>query len=345
MNFCSDNTAGAAPEVMAALAAANAGAAMPYGDDNLTARVEARFHDVFETDAPVFMVGTGTAANSLSLSVMAPPYGAVFCHPESHIMNDECGAPEFYTGGAKLMPLPDHDGKITATDLEEAINQPDHGVHAVQAACVSITQSSEAGTLYTVDEVRAIADVAHGRGLSVHMDGARFANAVAAMGCTPAETTWRAGVDALSFGATKNGAWAAEAVVAFDRGLADSLGFRRKRGGHLFSKMRFVAAQFDGYLADGAWLRLAAHANAMARHLADGLAGVTGATFRYPVEANEIFVTLPEAVIRGLEADGFGFYRWIGETATLLRLVVSFDTRQEDVDAFIASALGHAKVA
>ncbi len=345
MNFCSDNTTGAAPEVMAALEAANVGPAMPYGADDLTARVEGRFQEVFETDAAIFMVGTGTAANSLCLSVMAPPYGAVFCHPESHIMNDECGAPEFFTGGAKLMPLPDHGGKITAADLSEAIDQPDHGVHAVQAACVSLTQSSEAGTLYSLDEIRAIADVAHGHGLTVHMDGARFANAIVGRGCTPAETTWKAGVDVLSFGATKNGAWAAEAIVAFDPGLADSLGFRRKRGGHLFSKMRFVAAQLDGYLAGGAWLRLAAHANAMAARLADGLAGVPGASFRHPIEANELFVALPEAVIQGLEADGFTFYRWIGETATLLRLVTSFATRQEDIDAFIASARSHAMAA
>ena len=318
---------------------------MPYGEDALTRRVEAKIAALFETEADVFLVGTGTAANAIGLASMTPPFGAVFCHPESHVQQDECGAPEFYTGGAKLVPLADEGGKITARHLEAAVSAPDHGVHHVRPAAVSITQASEAGTLYTIDEVRRLADVAHAHGLKVHMDGARFANAVAAMGCSPAEATWRAGVDALSFGATKNGAWAAEAIVLFEPSLAEGCAYRRKRGGHLFSKMRFVAAQFDAYLEDGLWLKLAAHANAMAGRLAKGLEGIPGASFRHPVEANEIFVTLPEPVIRGLEDDGFQFHRWIGETATLLRLVVPFNARPGDIDAFALAARGHARAA
>lgn len=341
MNFCSDNVTGAAPEILAALARANDGPAAAYGDDPLTRAVEARIADLFERDAAVFLVATGTAANALSLSVMAPPFGAVFCHPDSHIENDECGAPEFFSGGAKLVLLPGAEGKLDAAALKTALDAPDHGVHHVRAAAVSLTQASEAGTVYTADEVKAIADLAHERGLTVHMDGARFANAIATMGCTPAEASWKAGVDILCFGASKNGALAAEAVVIFDPALAETFAYRRKRAGHLFSKMRFLAAQFDAYLTDDLWLRLAAYANAAAARLARGLAALPGATLRYPVEANEIFVELPEPVIQGLIADGFAFYRWPGEGATLLRLVTAFNTRGADVDAFIASAQRH----
>lgn len=339
MNFCSDNVTGAAPEILAAIATANDGPAMAYGDDPLTQRVERRIAEVFECEAEVFLVATGTAANSISLSVMAPPFGAIFCHPESHIECDECGAPEFYTGGAKLVHLPSADGKVHADSLAAALAAPDHGVHHVRAAAVSLTQASEAGTVYTPDEVRAVAEAAHDAGLKVHMDGARFANAVAALGCSPAETSWKVGVDILSFGASKNGALAAEAIVVFDRPLADQLAYRRKRGGHLFSKMRFLAAQFDAYLTDDLWLSLAAHANRAARRLADGLAGVPGARFLHPVEANEMFVELPEAAIRALEDAGFRFYRWPGEGARLLRLVTAWNTTDADVDAFVACAM------
>ena len=342
MNFCSDNVTGAAPEILAAITDANAGSLPAYGDDALTQRVLRRIAEVFERDADVFLVATGTAANALSLSVMAPPFGAVFCHPDAHIECDECGAPEFFTGGAKLVHLPSDDGKIHADALAAALGAPDHGVHHVQSTAVSLTQASEAGTVYTPDEVAGITELAHAHGLKVHMDGARFANALVSLGCTPAEVTWKAGIDILCFGASKNGALAAEAVVIFDKALAEAFAFRRKRGGHLFSKMRFLAAQFDAYLNDGLWLRLAEHANAMAKRLADGLAAVPGATFRYPVQANEIFVELPETAIQGLEAAGFQFYRWPGDGAKLLRLVTAFNTDEADVDAFIDTALRHA---
>ncbi len=342
MNFCSDNVTGAAPEILAAIGEANAGSLPAYGDDALTLRVLGRIAEVFERDADVFLVATGTAANALSLSVMTPPYGAVFCHPDAHIECDECGAPEFFTGGAKLVHLPSNDGKVHADALRTALDAPDHGVHHVQSAAVSLTQASEAGTVYSPDEIAGITDLAHARGLKVHMDGARFANALVSLGCSPAEATWKAGIDILCFGASKNGALAAEAVVIFDKALAETFAYRRKRAGHLFSKMRFLAAQFDAYLNDGLWLHLAEHANAMAERLADGLAAVPGATFRHPVQANEIFVELPEPVIRGQEAGGFQFYRWPGDGAKLLRLVTAFNTNEADVDAFVDTALRHA---
>ena len=343
MNFCSDNTTGVAPEIMAALEDANHGPAMPYGEDPLTRRAEAAIAEAFETEADVFLVSTGTAANALALSVMAPPYGSVFCHAESHIECDECGAPEFFTGGAKLVLLEGENGKFDAAELRRYLAQPDHGVHHVPASAVSIAQSTEAGTVYTLEETAAIAGAAHEKGLKVHMDGARFANALVHLGCSPAEATWRVGIDALSLGASKNGALAAEAVVVFDRALAETLAYRRKRSGHLISKSRFLAAQFEAYLDGGLWLKNATHANAMAARLADALSGVKGATLRHPVEANEVFIHLPEATIVGLLDGGFQFHRWPGADSGLVRLVCAFNTLREDVDAFAAAARRHAQ--
>ncbi|HEX2116805.1 MAG TPA: low specificity L-threonine aldolase [Alphaproteobacteria bacterium] len=346
MNFCSDNTAGAHPKILEALAAANGGPAMPYGNDELTRRVERRIAELFERDCAVFLVGTGTSANALALAALAPNYGAVFCHPESHINMDECGAPEFFTGGAKLVCIQGAHAKIAAADLDRAIKAAGIGVvHHVQPAAVSITQATEAGAVYRPADIAAIAAVAHRHGLALHMDGARFANALVHLGCTPAEMTWRAGVDALSFGATKNGAFAAEAVVFFDLARAASFGFRRKRAGHLWSKMRFLAAQLDAYLTDELWLANARHANRLAAELARGLSAIRNVRIEHPVEANEVFVTLPEPVIRALEADGFRFYRWLDETSTTLRLVTSFETDPAHVAAFVASARRHASAA
>jgi threonine aldolase len=343
MNFCSDNTAGAHPRILAALSAVNAGAAMPYGNDDFTRRVEQKIAALFERDCAVFLVATGTAANVLALSVLAPPYGVVFCHPDSHINRDECGAPEFYTGGAKLAGVPGAHGKIAASDLAAAIAASGQGVvHHAQAACISITQATEAGTVYATSEIGGLAEAAHRHGLTLHMDGARFANALVALGGKPADLTWRAGVDALSFGATKNGAFAAEAVVFFDKAKAEEAAFRRKRGGQLWSKMRYLAAQLDAYLEGDLWLANARHANRLAAELARGLAAIPGAKLLHPVDANEIFVTLPEPVIAGLEADGFQFYRWEGPGSTLLRLVTAFDTDPAHVEAFLTRARGHA---
>lgn len=339
-NFASDNTTGAAPEILAALAAANEGPAMPYGDDPWTARVEARLAEIFETDVAAFPVATGTAANALALSVVTPPYGVIYCHPESHVQTDECGAPEFYAGGAKLWPVGGAHGRIDAGELTAAITGAGV-VHHAQPAALSLTQLTEAGTVYSLDAVAELAGIAHGHDLAVHMDGARFANALVMQGVSPAEAAWRAGVDVLSLGATKNGAWAAEAVVFFKRDMGD-FAFRRKRAGHLFSKLRFISAQLDAYLADDLWLRNARHANAMAARLAAGVADTPGATILHPVEGNEIFVTLPRAVIAGLEADGFQFYHWGDPATPTVRLVAAWNTAEADVDGFVASARAHA---
>ncbi len=338
MDFRSDNAAGAAPEILSALGATNVGSRTPYGEDQQTRQVVDKLRQLFECDLEAFFVGTGTAANALGLSLLTPPYGVVYCHEGAHINTDECGAPEFYTAGAKLCGLPGADAKINAAQISALL--PGHlgSVHNAQPAAVSLTQATEAGTCYRPEEIAAIAAIAHQHGLRVHMDGARFANAVAHLNLSPATITWRAGVDVLSFGATKNGALAAEAVLIFDRQLAQQFAYRRKRAGQLWSKHRFLSAQLDAYLHDQLWLRLARHANAMAQQLAAGLGAVPGAHLCHPVEANEVFVTLPEAVILGLQSAGFQFYRWPDDRSNTLRLVAAFDTRAADVQALIEAA-------
>jgi threonine aldolase len=343
LDFRSDNVAGATPEVLAALAEANSGSDSSYGADGITARLEAMLADLFEHELAVFTVATGSAANALALAHLVPGWGAVLCHHEAHIATDECGAPEFFSAGAKLIPLDGDHGKLTAALVKERLARASRGVHHVQPAAVSISQSTEAGTVYRPDEIAAIGEICRAHGLKFHMDGARFANAQASLGCAPAEATWRAGVDALSFGLTKNGAFAAEAVIFFDPALAADFGFRRKRGGHLFSKMRFVSAQFAAQLGGGNWLRYAARANAMARRLGEGISGAPGVTLLHPVEANELFVLLPETAIAGLEADGFRFYRWDAAAGPCIRLVTAFDTAPEAVDGFAAAVRERSK--
>lgn len=340
-NFCSDNVAGASPEIVAALGEAAQGAAMPYGADPLSVRVQERLADLFETELVAHLVATGTAANALALASVCPPHGAIYCHRESHVNVDECGGPEFFTGGAKLIDLDGANGKLHAVDLERELAKGWSGIeHHVQPAAVSVTQASEAGTVYGLDEIGEIAQVCRDHGLALHMDGARFANALAALGCSAADATWRAGIDVLSFGATKNGAMAAEAVLFFNPEMAPDMArdfrFRRKRAGHLFSKMRFLSAQWDAYLSDELWLRNARHANDMARRLRDGLAASANVAFLYPVEANEIFVTLPDTVRNALFAEGFAFYPWGDGGPDCYRLVTAFDTDPDDIDAFIA---------
>jgi threonine aldolase len=341
VNFASDNVVGAAPEVLAALAAANQGPAIPYGADPWTERLEIRVSAVFEHAAAVFPVSTGSAANALALAALSPPYGAIYSYEGAHVQIDECGAPEFYTGGAKLVSLPGAHGKLTPETVARALADGGAGdVHHVQPAALSITEATEAGTVYTPVEVRALAAVAHAHGLRVHMDGARLANAVVALGCAPADVTWRAGVDVVSLGGTKNGAIAAEAVIFFDPSLAATVGYRRKRGGHLLSKMRYCAAQLDALLTDGLWLRHAAHANRLAARLGAGLARVQGARLMHPVDANEVFATLPMPMIDGLLADGFYFYRY--PPGDVVRFVTAFDTVEAHVDALLESAHRHA---
>lgn len=337
MNFASDNVTGICPEILQALIACNDHSQMPYGDDVVTEKLTARFSDLFEKEVAVFPVATGTAANALALSVLSPPYGKILCHAESHIHVDECCAPEFFTSGAKLIPVAGADGKLTPDALVSEVKNIGM-VHAPQPAVISLTQSTETGTVYSIEEIEALCDFAHQHQLAVHMDGARFANAVVSIGCTPAEMTWKSGVDVLCFGATKNGAMAAEAVVFFDPRQTKDFIFRRKRAGHLLSKMRYVSAQLEAYLQDDLWLKNAAHANEIAIQLAEGLASVLGSKLAFPVEANEIFVRLPEHVISALEKFGFRFYRWEGVNSNLLRLVTAFNTRQDDVERLIQAA-------
>ncbi|MGE0255005.1 MAG: low specificity L-threonine aldolase [Alphaproteobacteria bacterium] len=343
-NFASDNVAPAAPPVMAALAAANSGPAMPYGNDAWSERLLARLASVFErapAEISVFPVATGTAANALALSLLSPPWGAIYCHPDSHAQVDECGAPEFWTGGAKLVSVDGVHGRIDPAALDAAIAAATpHGVHNAQPAALTITQASEAGTVYTPDRVAALAAVARRHGLGLHMDGARFANAVASLGCAPADVTWRAGVDVLSLGATKGGAMAAEAVVLFRPERAAEAGFRRKRAGHLWSKARFLAAQLDGWLADGAWLALARDANAHAAALAAGLAALPGARLVHPCEANEVFAELPATLATALSGAGHLFYP-VGPAAggrAVIRLVTAWSTTVAEVEGFLADA-------
>ncbi|MGH6892224.1 MAG: threonine aldolase family protein [Dongiaceae bacterium] len=343
MNFCSDNAVGVAPEIMTALAEANRGASLPYGADDWTRRVERRLADMFEHPVRAFPVATGTAANALALSVLTPPYGAIFCHEESHVMLDECGAPELLSGGARLKPLSGANGKLTAETLTRALAQGRAGdIHHVQPAAISLTQATEAGTVYRPAELQAIAEVARRHQVRLHMDGARFGNAMAFLGVPARQVTWEAGIDVLSFGATKGGAMAAEVVVFFDPVLADGFEFRRKRAGHLVSKMRFVSAQLETYLADGLWLKLARHANAMAQRLAQGLTAalknLPGGRLLHPVEANELFVQLPLGTIAGLRQAGFDFYEWPGEETGIIRLVTAFNTQAAHVELFLKTA-------
>ncbi len=336
-NFCSDNVTGAAPGILEALVRANAGPQAAYGEDEAGRRLEARMAEVFETEVAVLPVATGTAANALALSVASPPYGAVYCHEAAHINVDECGAPEFYSGGAKLVPLPGEQAKLTPETLAGAIAGAGV-VHHVQPAAVSISQASELGTLFRPAEIAALAEVTRRHGLALHMDGARFANALVALEVSPAELTWRAGVDLLSFGATKNGALAAEAVLLFGglRDKLEELRYRRKRGGHLVSKGRLLSVQLEAYLADDLWLRNARQANAMARRLAEGLAALPGVALRHPVEANMLFPRLPAPVIEGLRAEGFRFYDWGEDNG--IRLVTAFGTTEAEVEGFLAAA-------
>ncbi|MDE0728724.1 MAG: beta-eliminating lyase-related protein [Alphaproteobacteria bacterium] len=331
MNFSSDNASGVAPQIMAALAAANEGTAAAYGHDPVTRAAEAAFTDLFEYDLAVFPVATGTAANALALSALAPPWGQIYCHRNAHVEEDEAGAPEMFTGGAKLALLDGGHGKIGLEALQNAIATAGFGVqHHPQPTALSLSQSTEAGTVYSLDELAALAAAAHDAGLAVHMDGARFANAVAHLGCSPAEASWRAGVDVLSFGATKNGAMAAEAVIFFDPAKADDFLFRRKRAGHLFSKMRYLSAQLVAYVRDDLWLDNARHANASAQALSEGLAALEGGELVHPVHANEIFVRLPTAVTSAMWAGGVGFQHWGNDGQ--VRFVCAFDTDLADVE-------------
>ncbi len=335
MRFMSDNTATACPEMLAALAEANHGLEVAYGDDPWTRRLDEALGTFFGAPVRAFAVATGTAANSLALATLTPPYGAIFAHREAHIACDECGAPGFYSGGAQLMLLEGKHAKVSAAGLAAALEAHPVSVHTVQPAALSVSQASELGAAYRPEELAQLCKVAHSHGLKVHMDGARFANAVTFLGCHPGDVTWRAGIDVLSFGATKNGALAAEAVVFFDTTLVRDFELRRKRAGHLLSKSRFVAAQLLAYLQDDLWRRNAARANGFARRIG----AAAGARLIAPVEANEVFVQLGIEGKRTLRAAGFEFYDWGAERAGQARLVAAWDQNESHVEALCA-ALG-----
>jgi len=348
MNFASDNAAGVASAILEAIAAANEGFALAYGDDAATQRVERRFCEVFEREVAVFLVPTGTAANALALAHLTPVWGAVMCHREAHIIANECGAPEFFGGGLRLVGLDGEGGKLAPETVATALDRHSgHSPHQVVPAMVSLTQATEAGTVYRTHEIAALCALAHERGLTVHMDGARFANAIARLGVTPAQATWRAGVDVLAFGATKGGALAAEAVVFFNPALAAGMAERRKRGAQLGSKHRFIAAQFEAFFAADLWLRLARHANRMADRLAADLAALDLAAV-WPVEANMVYVLLPQSLHRHLQAVGAQYYAFHSDSLpagaeipadhVLARLVTSFATTEQDIEAFAAHA-------
>ena len=344
MFFASDNTSGVHPAVMDALVRANAGYAPSYGADPIMDDVRTRIRDTFEApEAAVYLVATGSTANALSLACFCPPWGAVYCHRASHIEVDECGAPEFYTGGAKLKLVDGDHARMDPDSLRAAIETTPQGdVHSVQRGIVSITNVTERGAVYSTAQIAALSAVARDYALPVHMDGARFANALVASNASPAEMTWKAGVDVLSFGGTKNGLMGVEAVVIFDPAKAWEFELRRKRGGHLFSKHRYLSAQMQAYLTDDLWLDLARHANRAGQRLAQAMQSVPGASLLHPVDANMIFTAFPRAGHRAVTAAGAVYPLWDAD-ATLdgpddaplaARLVCSWSTTDDDIDRF-----------
>ena len=333
VKFASDNVAGACPEVLDAIIKANEGDSTPYGNDQISTELQDKFSEIFEKEVIVFPTASGTAANALALSTMTPSFGNIYCHRMSHINTDECGAPEFYTGGGKLVTLQGVKGKITAEELDEAITGKGI-VHHTQPSSVSITQVCETGEVYQLDEIKKISDVAHNHNLNMHMDGARFANALVSLDITPAEMTWKSGIDVLSFGATKNGCLAAEAIIFFKKDLVGNVAFLMKRAGHLLSKMRFVSAQLDAYISNDVWIKNARHANKMGKKLSDGLIRHPDINLSFPTEANEVFATFPKNKIEHLNSEGYTINEdeWDGKA---VRLVAAWNTKDNDVDEFL----------
>ncbi|MFI9771269.1 threonine aldolase family protein [Streptomyces sp. NPDC052415] len=340
--FISDNMAGASPQIAQAVADAAVGQVLPYGNDRYTDSARRRFGEIFERAVDVFPVSTGSAANGLSLAAITPPWGSVLSHPDSHINHDECGAPEFFTGGAKLIGVPGPDGKIDPDALQKAVRRRTGDVHSVQPSAMSISQATESGSVYTLEEIRRLSAIAKDAGLRVHMDGARFANALDHLNTTPAEMTWKAGIDILSFGATKNGSMTADAIISFDPALATELAFRTKRAGQLASKMRFHTAQLDAYLTGDLWLHNARQANAMATRLADGLKATPGTHLLATPQANILFCRLPQHVTDGLLAEGYAFYHDRWEPGTV-RFVTAFSHTPQDIDQLIDAVNRHSQ--
>ncbi len=332
--FASDNYAGICPEAFAALAEANQGHQVSYGDDTWTAKASNLIRDVFETNCQVFFVFNGTSANSLSLASLCQSYHSILCHELAHVEVAECGAPEFFANGSKVLLLPGADGKIDPKAIERAVHKRTD-VHYPKPRALTLTQATELGTVYSLDELRALTDAARRFHLRVHMDGARFANAVASLAVTPKEITWGAGIDVLSFGATKNGIAVGEAVVFFNPELAGEFDYRCKQAGQLASKMRFLSAPWVGLLQEGAWLRHASHANAMAKRLESALRNLPRVQIVYPVQTNSVFACIPDEIVQAMYRRGWKFYTHVG-SADEARLMCSWDTTEQDVDSFAA---------
>ena len=332
--FASDNYAGICPEAFAALAEANQGHQVSYGDDAWTAKASNLIRDVFETNCQVFFVFNGTSANSLSLASLCQSYHSILCHELAHVEVAECGAPEFFANGSKVLLLPGADGKIDPKAIERAVHKRTD-VHYPKPRALTLTQATELGTVYSLDELRTLVDVAHRFHLRVHMDGARFANAVVSLAAAPKEITREPGIDVLSFGATKNGIAVGEAVVFFNPELAGEFDYRRKQAGQLASKMRFLSAPWVGLLQEGAWLRHASHANAMAKRLESALRHLPRVQIVYPVQTNSVFARIPDEIVQAMYRRGWKFYTHVG-SADEARLMCSWDTTEQDVDSFAA---------
>ena len=338
--FASDNTAGICLEAFAALEEANANDAPSYGEDRWTARICDRVRELFETDCDVYLVFNGTAANALALAQLCQSFESVVCHEYAHIQTDECGAPEFFTKGSKLLLISGANGKIDIGQVEAVIARQNE-LHSHKPRVISITQATELGTVYSWDEIAAIGEFAHGGHMFVHMDGARFANAIASLSCAPKSITWEAGVDVLCFGGTKNGTAAGELVIFFKKELSREFDYRVKQAGQLGSKMRFLAAPWLGLLTNGVWLKNAQQANRAARHLADRLRNEAKIDTMFPVDANAVFVRMNEQLVRDLHARGWHFYKFV--EPTVYRLMCSWSTTDRDISDFVADvvALNH----
>jgi threonine aldolase len=343
MNFASDNVYGVHPHILNALTEANAGTAPSYAGDDYSRKSEERLSEIFEKEVRAFLVTSGTAANGLALSALTPPYGAVICHAEAHIAVDECNSPEMFTGGAKILGLHGPAGKITPAMIEKTLKGFTKGEHDPKPAVVSLTNATELGTVYAPSEVKAISDLIRPRSMKLHMDGARFANALVGLGVSPADITWKSGVDAMSFGATKNGAMMLEAVIFFDMKLAEDFAYRRMRGGQLMSKSRYLGAQLLAYLENDLWLENARIANGLAQQLAEGLRQFNHIRIPNPVQANEVFAIIPRQLNDKLLAAGAHFYDWmpdslgsgISDDEIFVRFVLSFATPKDDVEGLL----------
>ncbi len=334
MDFKSDNIVGIHPQIMEAIVNANVGTEPSYGNDRYTIALQKRLTEIFETEVYVYLTGTGTAANGLSLSAITPVHGMIYSHAYAHVNTDECGAPELFSSGAKIVPLQGDNYKIDSNQLRQHIESSlSMRPHTSKPGCITLSQATECGTIYSLDELKAIADIAKHFDLPIHMDGARFTNSLITLGCSPAEATWRSGVDVLSFGATKNGAMAAEAVIFFNQKYTQDLDYKQKRAGQLFSKMRFLSCQFLAYLENDLWLKNAAHANEAALSLADIFIKHQLA-LEYKVEANEVFVRMPNKLAQYLQQNNGNFYEWERPNnfgLGLYRFVTSCFTKQENL--------------